>query len=371
MQIIKRLFSKKETRQNFQGFRELSSMLTSHGQAISYHFSCIRYFQDLITTLPVYVSNSPDHYLNAVFKSPSFEFDTAYFYSKLVSNFFQYGEAKAIINFNESGQVESFTLDWNNEVFPESNGFFRYRGQILLPSQVVHIKDMQGSDKYSSISRRQHLTDLQSRADYLSDLMSTLLKTNFQTSYTYTDPDESVSGDKEKSFKDAMTDIINGVIKQRFIPVPKGSELKPLNDSKNSSLAISFSDDVRAEIAAMYGLPKQLLNISQNLAYNILTEAFLLFLKSSFNPLLQRMSWAFSSKLFTREEINNNVRLSFDTSRIQHIDSIKLLDSLSQSVGVKPYLFPTEAREYLNLPPSDELDDLLFTAGGSNAQASK
>ena len=363
MRWLNKIFNR-ESRQSAGEFNALSDLISQNEKALSYHYACIRYFTDLIVTLPIYVRGGGDHYLNGVLNNPSTFFDPAFFYSKLVSNYFQYGQAFAIIRFNEDGGVEDLQLDFNSQVYGESNGLYRYQGKLLLPSQVIAIRDTIGYE-FNSISRRRHLSDLESRANDLAILKSALLKTNFSPTLFVSEP-HNISKEKEKQFKKAMQDYLQSSSKAKVLPLPHGIDVKNFDTNKKSGEIIPFSDSVKIEIGNSYGIPKALLGLTINLPYQALNEAFLIFLKSSFQPLLARIESAMSFKLLTRDELDAGMKVKFDTSRIQHTDSLKLIDSLSQATGVKPYLFPSEAREFLNLPESIELDNLLLRPGGPN-----
>ena len=233
MRLFKNIFGKKETRQSVGEFNALTDLMTSTQSALSYHYSCIRFYTDLITTLPIYVANDPDHYLNRVLKTPSYFFDTSLFYSKIVANFFQYGQAFAIINFNEdTGQIENFTLDFTNQVFQQSNGLYRYKGNILFPSQVIHIRDVIGHE-FNAISRRRHLSDLENRANDLATLKTALLKTNFSPTLFIGEP-PNITPEKEKAFKKALENYIQSSSRAKVLPVPHGIELKNVDLNKKS-----------------------------------------------------------------------------------------------------------------------------------------
>lgn len=142
-----------------------------------------------------------------------------------------------------------------------------------------------------------------------------------------------------------------------LIPIPLGSELKPLTTNLGDNEFLELKKYSALQIAAAFGIKPVQINDYSKSSYSSSEAQNLAFLVDTLLYILKQYEEELNYKLLSEDEIKKGYYFKFNTGMLLRADLKTQVESLTK--GISNYLYtPNEARSYLDLeakPGGDEL----------------
>lgn len=263
-----------------------------------------------------------------------------------------------------SNQVEIW-YDDSKRLDKVSDVFYRYccnAGNFIFGSEeIIHLKSSFSFDGIKGISVREQLESTIKGNIEAQDVVNQMYENGFiakaVVNYTSSLSNENVKGFVKEIEKFAQGEYSDEKIKN-IIPLPLGTELKPLNMKLADNQFIEVKKYSALQIASAFGIKPYQIGDYDKSSYASAEAQQLSFYIDTMLYIIKQYEEEISYKLLSEEEVQNGFHVKFNVSVVLRADQLKQIETLSKGVGSFIYT-PNEARAKLDLPDKPGGDKLL------------
>lgn len=314
---------------------------------------CLRLYSDFLCQTPL---EPKEHYLSKLLKTPNKWQSKKNFFESLVFELLLNGNFHARVNYDSAGKVTALLPyragmiyahatrgEYGDPVSLQAGGYYYrdYKGRILMPDDVFHLKDTQFSttDQINGLSRV-YLYELSFQAGYsIQTVQNAISGAGLKPPHLLTYP-EATDKTSLKNVKTEVAKFFSGGQSAQagnILSLPMGYELKDLmlkSPEKAMEFLASKSD---LDVCRIFSVPIELLNRSDAKAggsgSNHLKEAHRFFIRTTLKSFLQNIADAFSDLAM------DNTHFYFKTDSLRASDlreQAQFIKQLIDSGVIKP-----------------------------------
>lgn len=277
------------------------------------------------------------------------------------------GKLKSITALDPRG-VRVWIDDVSNDILQQH--YYTYTAasgnSYILPAEdVVHVKAWHVDDqtRLIGIPVRETLRAYMDAAQAAQDLQTSLYRNGYLSSGVL-----NYVGDLSDEKKQLLLEQIKKIgTKNKIIPLPKDWELKPIDLNLVNSQYLEGRKLTANQVAAAFGVPSSYLNDLTKASYSNATAQQLQFLTDTLLYILRQYSSELNYKLLSDKEIDDGLRIEFDTDAMLQTTPDVLSDILTKYV-TGSIMTINEARDKCGLPSIDGGDKLMTMPGATTLE---
>ena len=281
------------------------------------------------------------------------------------------GDAFARKVYDEDGFVvalEYMEYDHTSVLDYDGQNFYYYKGQILLPSEVLHVPGFSFDGKCGK-------SVLEFAADNIGNTLnaqkysSTTLE-NQGLSYGVIETEKSMNPEIKEAVGKAFSKRLSDKNVHRSAVLDEGMQYKRITLTPEESKFIETYANGVEDIARWLSMPRHKLHIAGEGGYNALIQMEQDYLQSAVMPLAERFKQEFDYKLFTESERDNNISVHQNFKKLLQVDPKSTAQYYKDMTFVKA-ITPNEIRKLEDMNPSEGGDEFLQMANLLNEQQIK
>lgn len=347
------------------------------------YFACLKVLSESVGKLPLKllkhqenngVTTAREHPIYSILHDRPNSYMTATsFWSTIEQNRNHFGNAYAFIK--GAGSEMSLWILPSEEVeiwyddkkilsdVPNIYYMYAHGGKIYQFSseQILHFKTSNTFDGIKGISVREQLKTTIDGNIKSQKMLNSMYKSGFTAKavvqYTSDLSESNLKKFKDKIEKFAGSDLDDEETKN-IIPLPVGTELKPLNIKLADNQFIDVKKYSALQIAAAFGIKPNQIGDYEKSSYASAEAQQLSFYVDTLLYIIKQYEEELNYKLLSNEEIRSGYYFKFNVAVILRADLKTQIETLSQAVSNFIYT-PNEARALLDLEAKEGGNQLL------------
>ena len=347
------------------------------------YFACLKVLSESVGKLPLKllkhqenngITTAREHPIYSILHDRPNSYMTATsFWSTIEQNRNHFGNAYAFIKGAGSGMSlwilpsEEVEIWYDDKKIlsdvPDIYYMYSHGGKIYQFSseQILHFKTFNTFDGIKGISVREQLKTTIDGNVKSQKMLNSMYKSGFTAKavvqYTSDLSESNLKKFKDKIEKFAGSDLDDEETKN-IIPLPVGTELKPLNIKLADNQFIDVKKYSALQIAAAFGIKPNQIGDYEKSSYASAEAQQLSFYVDTLLYIIKQYEEELNYKLLSNEEIRNGYYFKFNVAVILRADLKTQIETLSQAVSNFIYT-PNEARALLDLEAKEGGNQLL------------